>query len=61
MKLVEIISWILFLTMFLFGNIKVNGKIVDGMLLKAVLSAVYAIIIGFLVGLPISAVINLFS
>lgn len=61
MKIIGITMLVLFLIMFLFGTVKVNGKPTDNIFTKAIGAAVFAVIIGLIVGIPILGIIKLIT
>jgi len=47
--------------MFLFGTVKVNGKPTNNIFTKAIGAAIYAVISGLIIGIPILGIIKLIT
>lgn len=61
MKIIGIMILVLFLIMFLFGTVKVNGKPTNNIFTKAIGAAIYAVISGLIIGIPILGIIKLIT
>lgn len=59
MKIVKITILILFIVMFLFGTVKINGVPINNIFAKALGTAVYAVILGLIIGIPLNWIINI--
>lgn len=59
MKIIGVIILVLYLVMYLFGTVKVNGKPTNNVFTKAIGSAVYAVVLGLIIGIPILGIIKL--